>query len=472
MKQIQALVEVLSPSEIEMIHQGALRIVERIGVRLPNKECLDACEAQGAVIDWERQVFTIPSKRMEEMVTKLRDSMPLPVRPQPLKELRGYLSPQVYFVDYASRSRRPGLMEDNLKGIAVLERLDYIMGNGSIVVPSEVPNYLSDILTFQTMNKYSLIGGGTYVLSPTSAKYVIEIYKALNKKTGYLFATVSPLQFSKEHVDIAMVFLKNGMGLSIGPMPIGGASAPVTIAGTITLQIAESLASLFAVYALTGHFAPFTVAAHSMDLRSMLCSFGSPNQGLIGMATAQMARFYGYSDAWTNAGLTDALLPDFQAGMEKGLTAAFSLLGGSTNIGCQGIVGADQGISLEQLVLDNEWISAFNHIVHGIEVNEDTIGLDVIEQVGIAGSYVSEQHTVRHMRQSYWSSKLFNRQSWEIWALQGHMDAAEKAHEFVADCLSTNYPHEPVVSPSLAAQIDEITQAAVEELTLENLQRY
>jgi trimethylamine--corrinoid protein Co-methyltransferase len=321
------------------------------------------------------------------------------------------------------------------------------------------------------MFKYSQQGGGTYVLSPTSAKYVIEILKLFNRKTNYLFATVSPLQFSKEHVEIALVFLKAGMGLNIGPMPIGGISAPVTIAGIVTLQIAEALASLFVVYALTGQFAAFTVAGHSMDLRSMLCSFGSPNQGLIGIATAQMARYYGYADAWTNSGLTDSLLPDFQGGMEKALTSVFSLLGGATNMGCQGIVGADQGISLEQLVLDNEWIAAFNHIAGGVEVSQETIGLDVIAQVGIGGSFVSQDHTVKHMRQSYWTSKLFNRQAWDGWVAQGSPSAYDKAHEFVEECLRMNFPGVPVLEPSLAARLDEVVQTAVDELTHENQMR-
>ncbi len=468
MNHIRSLVEVLDEQEVALIHHGALRIIERIGLRLPNQECLKACQSSGAQIDWDRQIFTVTEKTMEEFLNRLRSSMPQPTHGGELKELHGYISPQVYYVDYAAKTRRPGLMEDNLKGIAVLERLDQIMGCGSIVVPSEVPPYLSDILTFQLMFKYCRQGGGTYVLSPTSARYVIEILKIFGRKSGYLFATVSPLQFSKEHIDIAMVFLKAGMGLGIGPMPIGGISAPVTIAGTITLSIAEALASLFIVYALTGQFAAFAVSGHSLDLRSMLCSFGSPNQALFGIATAQMARYYGFADTWTNSGLTDALLPDFQGGMEKGLTAAFSLLGGTTNIGCQGIVGADQGISLEQLVLDNEWIAALNHVVAGFEVNTETIGLDVIEEVGIGGSFINQDHTVDHMRQSYWVSNLFNRQSWDGWEARGSQSAFERAHDFVQECLKTNYPKEPVISSSQAAQLDEIVEAARTELTLEN----
>jgi trimethylamine--corrinoid protein Co-methyltransferase len=467
MKSITGIVEVLDHQEIEMIHQGAVRIVERIGLKLPHPGCLQACAAAGAIVNWEREVFTIPQKVLENFLVMLKNSMPAPAKKIQLGKLRGYLSTQVFYVDYPSKTRRLGLMEDNMRGIAVLEQLDHIQGAGAVVIPSEYPNHISDVITYQQMLKYSHRGGGTYVLSPISARYVIEMFRVLNRRTGYLFATVSPLQFSKEHVDIAMVYVENGMDLSIGPMVIGGVSAPVTIAGLVTLQTAEALASLFAVHAITGRFAAFNVAGHSMDLRTMLCSFGSPNQALIGIATAQMARFYGFSESWTNSGLTDSLLPDFQGGFEKTLTAVFCLLSGTTNIGCQGIVGADQGANLEQIVLDNEWIAAFNHIIGGVQVDLETIASDLIEQVGIGGSFINQEHTVTHMRQNYWISKLLNRNAWEGWLSNGAKSSYDRAHEFAEECVRKYYPHEPVLEPDLAAKIDEIAQCAVDQITLE-----
>ena len=77
---------------------------------------------------------------------------------------------------------------------------------------------------------------------------------------------------------------------------------------------------------------------------------------------AQLGRFYGIKRV-ANVGLTDALMPDFQCGMEKAATAIFSALAGIQKIGCQGLVGADQGFSFEQLVIDNEWMGFCNYIL-------------------------------------------------------------------------------------------------------------
>jgi len=90
-----------------------------------------------------------------------------------------------------------------------------------------------------------------------------------------------------------------------------------------------------------------------MDMRHSLCSFGSPNQVLLGLASIQLGHHYGF-DVTVNSALTDACLPDFQGGFEKGTSAIVALLAGADGIGAQGIVGADQGTSFEQLVIDNE----------------------------------------------------------------------------------------------------------------------
>ena len=231
----------------------------------------------------------------------------------------------------------------------------------------------------------------------------------------------------------------------------------MTLAGTVTLYNAEVLASLFVIYALTGNFPCYCAATHSIDLQTMLRSFGSPNQSLLGICTAQMGRYYGLRTAG-NSALTDAMLPDFQGGFEKASSAILSCLAGTNGIGAQGIVGADQGISLEQLVIDNEWLDAYNYILQGIEVNEETIAAELIEEVGITQNFVAEQHTVKHMRNNYWPTRLFNRTA----GMPGS-DAPtllEKAHQFVEKATSDYLKMEPAISPAQVTELDYIVKEA------------
>lgn len=459
---VHAELTVLSPAEIEAIHRSSLRVLEKTGVRIPHPECLRICAELGALVDAGSEVVRFPSPAMEDVLGRIRALAP-PPEPGPRK-LQGRVSTGIYLVDYRTNSRRLGLLDDVRKGIALVEYLKNIPTSNAVVVPSDVPSELADVVSFQTIFAYSRKPGDTYVLSPASAGPILEMALVMDRRLTYLLDTVSPLQFRKENLEIAVMFARAGQRVSIGPMSMAGATAPVTLAGALVLQNTEALASLFLVYGLTGRAAAYTSTPHSMDMRTLLCSFGSPNQALFGVAVAQLARRYGLP-AETNAGLSDALRPDFQCGFEKAASAIFSGLAGVSAIGAQGIAGSDQGFSFEQLVLDNEWLDAYNYLLDGFEVSEETLAAELIERVGPGGSYFGEDHTVAHLRDSYFFSKLFGRDDWESWLKRGRKDALTRAGEFV-DAVTAGYrKREPVCTPSQFSALEEIVRAAARSQT-------
>ncbi len=175
-----------------------------------------------------------------------------------------------------------------------------------------------------------------------------------------------------------------------------------------------------------------------------------------------MGKFYGHRNG-NNTGLTDALLPDFQGGFEKAASAILGFLAGNSAIGCQGIVGADQCFSLEQLAIDNEWIDAFNYIIKGVEVNEDTIAADLIEHVGIAGNYMSEEHTVEYLRDNYQPAKIFNRDTLDKWVIDGSTDIYTRAHDYVESMTGGYKQAAPVVSASVYEELEYLVKCAGEE---------
>lgn len=466
MRRIKAKVEVLTKDEIEMIHKSSLKILENIGARVPNTECLDICEKMGAKVERNSMTLKVPCRLMEEVLSKAKGKSKECGENKELEKLKGNISTQVFIVDYMAKRRRYGTIDDVMKGIALVEHLKNIPRANAIVIPHDVPNNMTDIISFQKIYSYSTKPGGTYILSPASAKYIIEMSKIMGRKVEYLFETISPLSFRKETLEIGLMFAKEGQHLGMAPMVMSGSTGPVSISGMLTLQNAEVLISLFLIYAMTNEIVPYIVGGHSNDMRTMVCSFGSPNQALIGMAAAQMADYYGL-ESGSNSGLTDSIWPDFQCGFEKASSAIFSCLAGTNAIGGQGIVGADQGISLEQLVIDNEWLEAYNYIMDGIEVNEDTIGMDVIEMVGIGGNFISEEHTVEYMRDNYWPSKIFNRDAWDnILENMKSEGLIAKAHEFVCACLEKNYMKEPVIEYSKVEELDYIVKTAEKEIKM------
>ncbi len=466
MNRIHARVEVLSQSELEAIHRSTLKILETVGLKVPNEEVLDICEKFGARVDRTASIVRIPAERMEDILRQVKAAAIGKNDDELVEELKGTISTQVFIVDYKSKARRYGVLDDVMKGIALVRHLDHIPDCNAVTIPSDVPYNMTDVVSHQKIYTYSDKPGGTYILSPTSAKYIIGMAKCMGREVGYLLETVSPLQFRKESLEMALVFAREGQPMSMAPMVMSGATGPVTLAGTVTLHNAEALASLFIIYAMTDRFASYCASSHTMDFKTMLCSFGSPNQALLGMCVAQFGKLYGIRTI-SNSGLTDALLPDFQGGFEKAANAIFSCLAGTNGIGCQGIVGADQGISLEQLVIDNEWLDAYNYILRGIEVDEETIAADLIQHVGIGGNFIAEEHTAGYMRTNYWPSKIFNRDSWDNWMTAGSKNLLDAAHERV-EAFTANYRNmEPVIGQSKKAEIDYIVKCAEEELKKE-----
>lgn len=289
----------------------------------------------------------------------------------------------------------------------------------------------------------------------------MDMADCMGRKEWYLFESISPLRFRKETLEMGLLFADRGHNLSIAPMIMGSSTGPVTIAGVITLVNAEVLGSLFACYAISGRFPGFYGhGSHSTDPRSLLCSFESPNQSLIGIASAQMGAYYGMG-AGSNSALTDALQLDFQGGFEKASNAIFSCLAGTVSIGCQGIAGADQGFSFEQLMIDNEWLDAYKHIVSGFEVNEETIAEELIHSVGIGGNFIAEEHTVEHLRESWWFSKLFVRYDWDAWKTDGAIDLFSRAHERVEQLTAGYKDMEPVLPSGKAEELDKIVDSGM-----------
>ena len=461
MKKIKTNIEVLDHNELMLIHDTAVKILDEIGMRVPNTEILMMCKERGCIIK-DDNILSLPKKVTEEYINDMRKESNHKIINE-AHNVSGGISTQVYLVDYKTKTRRLGLRDDNLKGIKLTDQLSNIPSTNSAVVPSDVPYEIADAVSIADVQKYSTKPGGTYILTPTGAKYVKQINELLGVKSWYLLEIISPLYFKPDTLEMALFFAKNGASISIAPMAMSSATAPSTISGTLALQTAETLGSSFLVNTMTGDYPGFGMSCHSSDPQTMLCSFGSPNQAFFAIASSQIAKYYGIHGG-ANTALTDALLPDFQGGFEKGVTAALSSMSGLTSIGCQGIAGADQGFSFEQLVIDNEWMGYLNYITSGFDVTEDSIGFDIIKNVGIAGNFLGEDHTVEYMRDNYWISEIFSRYDWGNWQVNGSKSILDRANDYV-ERITKNYKDmEPVLDNETCRELDNIIKNAYKDV--------
>jgi trimethylamine--corrinoid protein Co-methyltransferase len=215
-------------------------------------------------------------------------------------------------------------------------------------------------------------------------------------------ADIPAEQCPKDGLDILREFARAGQPVSIGPMAMTSGTAPGTLAGTLAQENAEILAGVV----ITQLLAPGTAITyggipHIMDPRTAICSFGSPEQGIMAVAMVQIARSYGFP-VYVNVGLTDAKLPDAQAGVEKAASLLLDVLAGAETFGHGGICGTDHAGSLMWLAFDDEVMNYITRITRGIEVDGEHLATDVIHSVGPGGNFLSEEHTVRHFRDEIW----------------------------------------------------------------------
>ena len=117
--------------------------------------------------------------------------------------------------------------------------------------------------------------------------------------------------------------------------------------------------------------------------------------------------------------------------------------------------------SYEQVVIDNEILGAAFRVVQGVEVNDDTIALDVIKEVGIGGNYLAHDHTVKYLRPHYWFPKITNRETWGPWMAAGGKDMRQRANDRARQILAEHRP-KPLTDEQ-EREIDRIAKAAQEK---------
>lgn len=476
MKTIHSCIQILSEEEIHRIHESTKVVLEEVGCRLPHPRIQALLMAHGAHVDEKTQIVYFPPALIEEALSGVKKTgvynpkKSLSNQSVPLRFRRFQVGPgnQANIIDYKATQRRLGTTQDVIRGIVLCNELPRIGSCMPLVTPSDVPGYMGDLYGYYLCALYAKKPFGVYILSPGAARDIIRMWELIKDLPGrfiekpdisYLLEPNGSLSYDRYSLEMCLVFVDAGYPFFPGPMVMAGLDGPVTLAGSLVLHNAVNLVSIVLAYLLNTNGA-WGGGAHTLDLRTTLCSFGSPNQVLLGLAAIQLGNFYGF-EVGVNSGLTDACLPDFQSGFEKGMTGMTALMAGAAHIGAQAIVGADQGTSFEQLVIDDEWAGAIDHIFsRGLEVTEETLALDLIRRVGVGGMYLAEDHTIQHMRQTYWKASIFNQASWDAWYQDGGKDVYTKAHEKVETILHRYYPPQVLVDSQTRAGLDAVIDEA------------
>jgi trimethylamine--corrinoid protein Co-methyltransferase len=257
---------------------------------------------------------------------------------------------------------------------------------------------------------------------------------------------VPPLKFATESCEAMEAAIEIGMPVLLLSAGQAGATAPVTLAGAVTQAVAECLAGLVYVNAIKpGHPAIFGTWPFVSDLRTGAMSGGSGEQALLTAACAQMHRYFGLSGG-AAAGMADSKLPDMQAGWEQAMSNVMAGIAGLNMVyEAAGMHASLLGFCHESLILGDDMIGQAQRCVRGIEVDEETLAIEVMRSVCIdgPGHYLGHSATLARMERDYVYPRLSDRSSPGEWADKGAPDLVEKAAARKREILSAPNPVAP-----------------------------
>jgi trimethylamine--corrinoid protein Co-methyltransferase len=467
--------QILTEQEIEAIRDAGLVILRDTGVMVHHEEILDLLGEAGARVDRDRKIARLPEPLVMDSVARAGRQYVLHGRDRQRTARFGHgdlvqmSSPGQYaWIDLETGRRRPATVQDTRDAIRLGDALENITIVGAMAQPETLPETYRDVVLTAELVKGTDKPTRCWVRNGMTARYVLEIYRTLAGGAAALRAApmveaflepISPLQLPKDGLDIVKTFAQAGQPVSIGPMAMTSGTAPGTLAGTLAQENAEILAGIV-VTQLLAPGTPVTYGGipHIMDPRTGICSFGSPEQGIMAVAMVQIARSYGLP-VYINVGLTDAKLPDAQAGAEKAATLLLGVLAGADTFGHAGICGTDHAGSLLWLAFDDEVMSYLKRMRRGFVVDRDHLATGVVHAVGPAGNFLAEEHTVRYFRDEMWlPGPAWTRQTYDLWHSGGGTSFADRLRGRVQDILAAH--RSAPLEAALAREIDRIVASA------------
>lgn len=443
----------ITPKNLKQIDKAGRQVLRDVGIKIEYASALERLKATGAQVDPDNDRVLFPDEWLTKTISQAPSQFTLYSRDNrnDLELGKG----RVHFanggrvfriLDMGTGGYRLTMLRDIANTAILVDNLDHIQIYIIACQAHDIkPQYyhLNDFFrAFHHTTKHVM--GGCDDLKGAQQMWELASIIAggedqLRERpiVSIITNVISPLTISKSTFDILDFCTAHGIPTTCAPAPIAGATSPATLAGTLVQMHAESLAGVAITQALCpGAKVLYGAVPTAMDLRTMDYTMGSVEMGMMNAAAVQLAKLYNLP-IYASSGLTEAKRPDIQAGFEKHFSNLTVAMTGADCIHlAAGLIDSGNSLSYEQFVIDNETIGMIHRILSGIEVNKDTMGLDVIQKVGPGGNYVTEDHTIDHMMNEFFYPKLSVRCNFDIWEERGRPDMLSRANTLVKHNLS------------------------------------
>jgi trimethylamine--corrinoid protein Co-methyltransferase len=430
---MQEEMQILSDKCLNRLHDASMEILRGVGVAFHDPEALEVFKKHGAKVSGNAVFLD------ESHVTKALETAPsqftITAR-DPKKSVRIGKKDSVLVPAYGAPfmvtetgEQREATMEDYNNFCKLVQTSKYINMNGFMMVePLDIP--------------------------PETAH--LDMQEKIRDKPVMmpLINPLSPLQYSSEMAGALVEFARHGQPLLVADLVMAGSSGPMTLEGLLALQSAEILAGITLAQLITpGVGVVYGGILCPMDMRTGVPSIGAPEVSRTIPATAQLAKFYGLPSRG-GGGLTDAHIPDMQAGIESTLVLTTAARYGINFIlhAC-GILGSFIAMSYEKFIADEEIWGMILRSLEPVKIADEAIDLETIKQVGIGGEYLTHPETLERCRTEFFLPELLNRKNFTDWKSSGKKRLDETARNILAKRLIAY--KKPDIDPEVERALSE-----------------
>ncbi len=460
--------KLLTESQVRAIHEAALGILAEVGLRVNNSVAREVFARHGCRVDPETQIVRFPPALVEDWRKRFPPKFTFHGRDPRFDRTIPEDAPLIAtasacpdVIDLETGAFRRATSADIARMAHLVNELPGYDVFSVSTLADDAPEGMFSLSRYYPALKNCLKPVVTGVQTAEEAGQVVRLAaiiagsEAAFRDRPFIMAvhsaTISPLTMDLDSTAMCMYYAEQRLPALAAVVPNGGLTAPLTLAGILALGNAEFLAvSLLPQMVREGTPVVYYTLPTVGDMRSGAYAPGGIECGLLHMAFAQMAEFYGVPSGGY-IGLTNSKVVDVQAGFEKGMSPLAGMLAGEHLLVMGGLIDSLLAFSFPQAVIDAEIGEMIKRARQGIAFGADDLALDVIRETGPGGIYIDKEHTRRHMLTAAYLPAVADRQSRTQWLEAGGLDAGAAAMNRVREVLAAANP--AVFSPEVDAEI-------------------
>jgi len=403
----------LSEQDVKRLHAHSLDILQNVGIEYKTPKALEILENRGCKVDYDRNWASIPPDLVEWAIQQTPRNVRLEARdPDRDVHLDGTRSHHTtdsqgtQAIDFETGAIHDSCADDLHKMLLFADALDKAEIVNVTVSASDIPAHLRTVYHFAQAFIRTSKHVRTGVLNARQVPFLVELVKAVTGSGTFrpIFSavdcTISPLMHDGTMTEACIELACLNVPIMVYPMPLAGATSPVTLGGTMLMHNIEFLSGLV-LFQCANPGTPIIYGTGSSQLDMQTGRYGGSADGYgSGVALINMARFYDVpANLWGMSTKSKQL--DAQYGYEAFAGTMLAYLAGADEIYSLGLLGAAQILSLEKMVLDNHLIHQIEAMLNLINLDDDHLQTEVIKQVGIGGEFLTRRETLKYTKSEY-----------------------------------------------------------------------